>query len=127
MNHARAGFRFYSRWLALFGVYRIDVSALDALCHSPPIILAPNHPSLIDAPLILGCHPNLSCIIKSGLTDNLLFGPGAPLARYICNRSSLQMVRAAIDNLRDGQCCCCSRRERALPAHRSISSKRALA
>ncbi|MGH8232120.1 MAG: lysophospholipid acyltransferase family protein [Steroidobacteraceae bacterium] len=97
-----AGFRLYSHWLGLFGVYRIDVSAIDALRHSPPIILAPNHPSLIDAPLILGRHPNLSCIMKSDLIDNLLFGPGARLARYICNGSPLQMVREAVDNLRDG-------------------------
>jgi 1-acyl-sn-glycerol-3-phosphate acyltransferase len=97
-----AGFRLYSSWLALVGVYRLDLSALDELRRSPPIILAPNHPSLIDAPLILARHPNLSCIMKSALTDNVLFGPGARLARYIRNGSSLQMVREAIDNLRDG-------------------------
>jgi 1-acyl-sn-glycerol-3-phosphate acyltransferase len=97
-----AGFRLYSHWLGLLGVYRLDVSALDTLREAPPLILAPNHPSLIDAPLILARHPNLTCVIKSGLTDNLLFGPGARLARYIRNRSAVQMVREAVANLKDG-------------------------
>jgi 1-acyl-sn-glycerol-3-phosphate acyltransferase len=97
-----AGFRLYSHWLGLLGVYRLDVSALDTLRDAPPLILAPNHPSLIDAPLILARHPNLTCVMKSDLTDNLLFGPGARLARYIRNRSAVQMVREAVANLKDG-------------------------
>jgi 1-acyl-sn-glycerol-3-phosphate acyltransferase len=97
-----AGFRLYSHWLALLGVYRLDVSALDALRDAPPLILAPNHPSLIDAPLILARHPNLACIMKSDLTDNVLFGPGARLARYIRNGSAVQMVREAVATLKDG-------------------------
>jgi 1-acyl-sn-glycerol-3-phosphate acyltransferase len=97
-----ACFRLYSHWLALLGVYRLDVTALDTLRDGPPLILAPNHPSLIDAPLILARHPNLTCVMKSDLTDNLLFGPGARLARYIRNRSAVQMVREAVANLDDG-------------------------
>jgi 1-acyl-sn-glycerol-3-phosphate acyltransferase len=96
------GFRLYSYWLGLLGVYRLDVSAVDALRGGPPLILAPNHPSLIDAPLILARHPNLACVMKSDLTGNLLFGPGARLARYIRNGSALQMVREAVAYLRDG-------------------------
>ena len=38
-----AGFRLYSHWLGLLGVYRLDVSALDTLRGGPPLILAPNH------------------------------------------------------------------------------------
>ncbi|HXL97325.1 MAG TPA: lysophospholipid acyltransferase family protein [Steroidobacteraceae bacterium] len=97
-----AGFRLYSHWLGLLGVYRLDVSALDALRGGPALILAANHPSLIDAPLILARHPNLTCVMRSDLTGSLLFGPGARLARYIRNGSALPMVREAVANLRDG-------------------------
>ena len=97
-----AGFRLYSHWLSLLGVYRLDVSALDALRGGPALILAPNHPSLIDAPLILARHPNLTCVMRSDLTGSLLFGPGARLARYIRNGSALPMVREAVANLSDG-------------------------
>ncbi|HXN11206.1 MAG TPA: lysophospholipid acyltransferase family protein, partial [Steroidobacteraceae bacterium] len=56
----------------------------------------------IDAPLVLARHPNLACVMKTDLMANILLGPGARLARYICNRSPRQMVREAIDDLRDG-------------------------
>jgi 1-acyl-sn-glycerol-3-phosphate acyltransferase len=97
-----AGFRLYGYWLTLAGAYRIDVRAIDSLRGSPPMILAPNHPSLIDAILILTRHPNLSCVMKSDLMENILFGPGARLARYINNSSTLRMVREAVADLKGG-------------------------
>lgn len=96
------GFRLYAHWLEFVGVYRLDLSALDALPADTPMILAPNHPSLIDAVLVAGRHANLSCIMKSELMGNILLGPGARLARYIRNRSPRQMVREAAADLRDG-------------------------
>jgi 1-acyl-sn-glycerol-3-phosphate acyltransferase len=96
-----AGFRLYGWWLTLIGAYRLDLSALDRLRGGPPLILAPNHPSLIDAILILTRHPNLACVMKSDL-DNIFFGPGARLARYINNSSTLRMVRGAVADLKRG-------------------------
>jgi len=98
----RGGFRLYAHWLELTGVYRLDLRALEALPAAGPMILAPNHPSLIDAILIAAQHPNLSCVMKSDLMANILFGPGARLARYIRNDSPLQMVRASVADLRLG-------------------------
>jgi 1-acyl-sn-glycerol-3-phosphate acyltransferase len=97
-----AGFRLYTRWLERCGAYRLDLRALDALRDSGPLILAPNHPSLIDAILILSHHPNLSCVMKADLMGNILLGPGARLARFIHNGSPRQMVREAVADLRRG-------------------------
>jgi 1-acyl-sn-glycerol-3-phosphate acyltransferase len=97
-----AGFRLYSYWLTLVGAFRLDLTAVDSLRQGPAVILAPNHPSLIDAILILTRHPNLACVMKSDLMDNILFGPGARLACYINNSSTLRMVRDAVADLRDG-------------------------
>jgi 1-acyl-sn-glycerol-3-phosphate acyltransferase len=96
------GFRLYGHWATMVGAYRFDLSAVDSLRGSPPMILAPNHPSLIDAILILTRHPNLSCVMKSDLMENILYGPGARLARYINNSSPLRMVREAVADLKDG-------------------------
>jgi 1-acyl-sn-glycerol-3-phosphate acyltransferase len=96
------GFRFYAYWLSLVGAFRLDLSAVDALRDGPPLILAPNHPSLIDAILILTRHPHLACVMKSDLMDNILFGPGARVARYINNSSTLRMVREAVADLKGG-------------------------
>ncbi len=97
-----AGFRLYSWWLTSIGTFRLDLRAVDSLRDGPAVILAPNHPSLIDAILILTRHANLSCVMKSDLMDNILFGPGARLACYINNSSTLRMVREAVADLRDG-------------------------
>jgi 1-acyl-sn-glycerol-3-phosphate acyltransferase len=97
-----AAFRLYAGWLEFVGVYRFDLCALDALSDGTPVILAPNHPSLIDAVLVAGRHQNLSCVMKSELMGNILLGPGARLARYIRNCSPRQMVREAVADLRDG-------------------------
>jgi 1-acyl-sn-glycerol-3-phosphate acyltransferase len=97
-----AGFRLYGQWLTLVGAFEFDLSEIDALRGGPALILAPNHPSLIDAILILTRHPNLACVMKSNLMDNVLFGPGARLARYINNSSTLRMVRDAVTDLNEG-------------------------
>jgi 1-acyl-sn-glycerol-3-phosphate acyltransferase len=96
------GFGLYVRWLELIGAYRLDLTAIDALRDGPPLILAPNHPSLIDALLVLTRHPNLACVMKADLMGNILLGPGARLARYIRNGSPRQMVREAVQDLRAG-------------------------
>lgn len=96
------GFRWYAAWLSLIGAYRLDLRALDSLRAGPPVILAPNHPSLIDALLILARHPDLACVMKGELMRNPLFGPPARLAGYIRNGSARQMVREALGDLERG-------------------------
>lgn len=96
------GFRAYAWSLQATGSYRLDVSAMDALHGAPALILAPNHPCLIDALLILTRHPNVACVMKGALMRNAFFGAGSRLARYVRNDSSRQMVKESIAHLREG-------------------------
>ncbi len=97
-----AGFRFYAWLLSIAGAYRFDLRDLRALRDAPPMILAPNHPTLLDAPLILGRLPNLACVMKASVGRNPLFGGGARLARYVSNDSPRQMIRESVETLRRG-------------------------
>jgi 1-acyl-sn-glycerol-3-phosphate acyltransferase len=97
-----AGFRLFSWALMGTGMYKLDLRAIDSLRGGPPVILAPNHPSLIDALLILTRHPNLACVMKAQLLGNIFLGPGASLARYIRSDLPRPMIREAIADLRDG-------------------------
>jgi len=97
-----AGFRLYAWSLSITGTYRLDLHAIDSLVDGPPVILAPNHPSLIDALLILTRHPNLVCVMKSELMRNVFLGSGSRLARYVRNDSSRQMVKESVAHLRAG-------------------------
>jgi 1-acyl-sn-glycerol-3-phosphate acyltransferase len=96
------GFRLFSWLLTLTGAYRLDLRAIDSLRDGPPVILAPNHPSLIDALLILTRHPNIACVMKAELLDNVFLGAGSRLARYIPNDQPRQMIKDAIADLRNG-------------------------
>lgn len=96
------GYALYAWTLRAMGAYRLDLSALDTLQNGPAMILAPNHPQLIDALLILSRLPNLTCIMKSSLMRNPFLGAGARLARYIRNDSPMQMIRTAVRQLQKG-------------------------
>lgn len=94
-------FRAYIGFLTLLGALRVDLSALDELSGSP-LILAPNHPGLLDAVLILSRLPNLACVVKAELLWNPWLGAGARLAGYIGNASRHGMIRAAVAELKSG-------------------------
>ncbi|MGO9993947.1 MAG: lysophospholipid acyltransferase family protein [Steroidobacteraceae bacterium] len=97
-----AGFRLYTWSLSASRSYRLDLSAIDTLRGGPPVILAPNHPCLIDALLILARHPNIVCVMKADLMRNVFLGSGSRLARYVRNESSRQMVKESVAHLKEG-------------------------
>lgn len=95
-------FRFYLRFLTLFCYCRFDLDELDALRQDAPLIIVANHPSLLDAVILLSRFPNMVCVMKAALADNLLFGAGARLARYICNDVPMAVILRARQELRAG-------------------------
>ncbi|MBL8539275.1 MAG: lysophospholipid acyltransferase family protein [Burkholderiales bacterium] len=96
------GYAAYVLTLQAMGAYKLDLGAIDALRGEPALILAPNHPQLIDALLILTRHPNIVCVMKSALMRNPFLGAGARLARYIGNDSPRQMIKEAVRQLQSG-------------------------
>ncbi|HEY0720071.1 MAG TPA: lysophospholipid acyltransferase family protein [Gammaproteobacteria bacterium] len=97
-----AGFRLYLDILRLSGIVKLDLSALDVLRDEQALIIAPNHPSMIDVVLIASRLPRLVCIMKASIWDNLLLGGGARLAGYIRNDAPVNMVRLAAEAVRKG-------------------------
>jgi len=95
------GFRIYLGLLALIRAYRLDLSALDALREQSPMIIAPNHPSLIDAVLVISRIP-ATCIMKGELARNPFLFAGARLAGYIPHDSLRGMIDRSVSSLRGG-------------------------
>jgi 1-acyl-sn-glycerol-3-phosphate acyltransferase len=95
------GFRIYINCLAALRACRFDFGELDALRGEPAMIIAPNHPCLLDAVLIISRLP-VTCVMKAELMQNLFLGAGARLAGYIRNDSLRGMVSRAADSLRQG-------------------------
>ncbi len=97
------GYRLYWVCTRAAGMMRIEAEALDVLNQEPGgVIIAANHPSLLDAMAIVARLPRSVCIMKASLMRNVFLGSGARLAGYIANDSPRQMIRAAVDELKAG-------------------------
>jgi 1-acyl-sn-glycerol-3-phosphate acyltransferase len=85
------------------GLLRCELAALDALAAQSGFIVVANHPSLLDAMLLISRLPRAVCIGKASLWRNPLLRGGARLAGYIRNDSPAGMIRTAAAALRQGQ------------------------
>ncbi|MDP1682552.1 MAG: lysophospholipid acyltransferase family protein [Burkholderiales bacterium] len=97
-----AGFRLYLASLSLSRRCSFDLEALDALRDEPSLIIAPNHPCLLDAVMVISRLPNVACVLKANLMNNLFLGAGARLARYIRNDPVRRMVQIAAEDVASG-------------------------
>lgn len=97
-----AGFRQFLASLAISGRFRFDLSALDVLRDEKSLIIAPNHPSLWDAVMIVSRVPDVACVMKADVINNIFLGAGARLARYIRNESLRQMIQRAVKDVQGG-------------------------
>ena len=96
------GFRFYLSCLKISGLVRCDLSELDALGRECGLVIAPNHPSLIDVLLITSRLPRITGIMKAEITENVFLAGGARLARYIRNDSARALVKQATEEIQRG-------------------------
>lgn len=65
-------------------------------------LVAANHSSLLDAPLILSRSSNIFCLYKNTLERTLLWPATARRAGYLSNLGGIDMIREASDKLRAG-------------------------
>ncbi len=96
------GYRLFWCATRASGVVRLHAQALDALRDEPGLIIAANHPSLLDALMLVARLPRSACIMKANLMRNPFLAPGARLARYIRNDSTYGLVQLAVTDLRQG-------------------------
>ena len=103
----RAGVSFVYRacWASAqrLGLMEIDSGALDALRDEPGgLIVAANHPTMLDALVVVARLPRGVCVMKAELLRNVFLSGGARLAQYIRNDVGRGMVRDAVATLRKG-------------------------
>ncbi|RZL87283.1 MAG: 1-acyl-sn-glycerol-3-phosphate acyltransferase [Variovorax sp.] len=95
-------YRFFWSVASASGMMRIDARCLDALREEQGLIFVANHPTMLDALLLVARLPRSACIMKADLMKNIFLGAGARLARYIRNDSARTMVRLAVEDLKNG-------------------------
>ena len=97
------GYRFFWACARASGMMRLDAESLDVLRNQPGgIIIAANHPSLLDALMIVARLPRSAAIMKGALMRNPFLGAGAGLAGYVVNDSTRTMIRTSIERLEEG-------------------------
>lgn len=95
--------RYFVVLMRLTGIIRCDLRELDGLRQAGPLIIAPNHPSLLDAVLILSRLPHVVCTAKAELLDNPFLGGSARLAGFIRNDCATRFIRAGARQLESGR------------------------
>ncbi|HAF44531.1 MAG TPA: 1-acyl-sn-glycerol-3-phosphate acyltransferase [Gallionellaceae bacterium] len=95
-------FRTYLFVIRASGLVKLDLTALDALRNEPSLVIATNHPALIDVVLVGSRLPNFVCVLKAALLDNPLLGGGASMAGYVRNDSTAMLMRESGVALREG-------------------------
>jgi 1-acyl-sn-glycerol-3-phosphate acyltransferase len=98
-----AGFRWFIFVMWMFGLFRCDLRALDVLRCEGGLIIAPNHPSLLDAVLVISRLPRVVCITKAGLWDNWFLGGSIRMASYIRSDAPVKLVKRSLEELRAGR------------------------
>lgn len=88
--------------LSLSGLVRVDFNELDRLREERGLIIAPNHPCLMDALFVSSRLPNVVCVMKASIITNpILFGC-ASLGGFIRSDSPRRFVQLCQDALDDG-------------------------
>jgi 1-acyl-sn-glycerol-3-phosphate acyltransferase len=99
---AMYGFRAFTSTMEALGAWRLDLAELESLQGAGAMIVAPNHPSLLDAVIMVSRMPEAVCVMKGSLLRHFLLAPAARLARYVPNDSLLKLVTRAGEELRGG-------------------------
>ena len=99
---AQWSFRSHLALMEWLGAFRLDLHELDQLRDAGPLVIAPNHPGLLDAVLVISRVPNGVCVMKGSLLNSFLFGHTSRLARYVPNDTLLKLASRASDELREG-------------------------
>lgn len=94
--------RAYLYALTLSGLVKLDLDALDELRDERALIIAPNHPALLDVVLMVSRLPHAVCIMKAEICGSALLSRAASLAGYIRNDSAVSMIRGACTAVRAG-------------------------
>lgn len=69
----------------------------------PGTVYIANHPTLVDATLILAQLPDAVCIFKPSLMSNPAIGPAAVMGGYVRGDTGLDLIKAAAAKVAEGQ------------------------
>ncbi len=100
-NTIRWLFESLMKWAHACAVARVNWKNFDQPLRAGTVYIA-NHPTLIDAPILLGKLPNAITVFKPALLRNPLIAPAAILAGYTSGDRGVDAVRDAAEKVAEG-------------------------
>jgi 1-acyl-sn-glycerol-3-phosphate acyltransferase len=91
------------RWLHATRIVSVTWKGFEGEELAPGTVYIANHPSLVDATLILARLPDAVCIFKPALMRNPAIGPAAVMAGYVKGDTGLDLIKAAAAKVAAGQ------------------------
>lgn len=97
-----AAIRGYLRGVQALGVLRVRCRGAERL-REPGSLVVANHPTLLDALVLMAYMPQADCVVKQRYYDNFFLGGPARAAGYIPSRSGPEVVEACVERLVRGR------------------------
>ncbi len=98
------GFRTFVWFMESLGLIRVSRICTDRLRRDGPYVVVANHPTLIDAVLLLACMPQADCVAKKAAWDNRFLRWAVRAAGYIPNDEGEALIDACAERLQEGRC-----------------------
>jgi 1-acyl-sn-glycerol-3-phosphate acyltransferase len=99
----RGLFRSWLRYGCRIGVFEICFPEAGRLRDLRGTVLAANHPTLIDAVILLSVVPRTVCIMRANLMKSPVFGGAARLAGFVPNDKGSALIRKGVEKLEAGE------------------------
>lgn len=97
--------RHFTRYVGLLehnGMLEVAFSGFDEAASWRKTVIAPNHPSIFDAVLLMSRIPGLDCVMNSRLLRDPVMAGAARLCSFVRNDTPLSMVKDCRERLADG-------------------------
>ncbi len=97
------GFRVFVVFLTVVRLLRYDIRGNTQLLNERGVVFVANHPSLIDAIMLVSCMPDVRCVVKEGVWRNPFYGRVVRAADYVPSLSATEVVERVTALVRDGE------------------------
>ncbi len=92
-------FRMFVRFMAIMGVLKLEAKGAESLRNDRGVLIAANHPSLLDVVLLMSLMDRAQCVVKHQIWNNPFMRGVVKAANYIRNDDDPQKLVADCSRL----------------------------